>query len=227
MSQPAPPTRSDDFSRHAILDKLRSEIRGLERPLERPIARCVATPFDNLNAILPGRGLPLGAISEVIAANHALGALSLALALGEPLIAAGRAWAVVDSDESFYAPAAAALGLDLSKLVLIRTSARESAWAMTHLLRCPDISISFMASRSMDNMTYRRFQLAAERSGNAGILIRPLSALKRPCWAQLRLLVSAAGSITGSERLTDKRALEVTLIHARGVDEHKTVIVES
>jgi hypothetical protein len=82
------------------------------------------------------------------------------------------------------------LGYDLKRLVLLRPRADDDAWAFTQLLRSTDISVCFWATSRMDNMIFRRLQLAAERGVGLGFVIRPSAAERKPCWAGLRLRAS-------------------------------------
>ena len=100
-----------------MLAQLRDEIHRLER---RPARRtgCVGCGRPEVDAVLPGGGFPRGALSELAggpASGKTAVALSLLAALGpEDLFA----W--VDARGELYPPAAAALGVDLARLLLVR-----------------------------------------------------------------------------------------------------------
>ena len=211
----------DSRSKAEAIEQLRSKIRGLERTaIERRTHSFVATPFAALNALLPGGGLPLAALIELLS-DDGIGVFSLALRLAAPVIERKAAWAVVDAEGSFYPPAAAQLELDIASLAVVRVAAGHAHWAFNQLLRCPDIGASFLISRSLDNMTYRRLQLAAERGGGVGFILRPASAIRRPCWAELRLQAAANANEGGQAR-----RLRVTLLHARGGEAGGSVLVD-
>jgi hypothetical protein len=61
----------------------------------------------------------------------------------------------------------------------------------------------------MDNMLFRRLQLAAERGGGLGFVLRPPSAARKPCWAGLRL---HAAWVPAAPR----PRLSVRILHASG-----------
>jgi protein ImuA len=178
--------------------------------------------------MLPGSGLPLGSLIELLS-DETSGALSVALQLSRKAIEGKAAWAVVDTAGSFYPLAAAQHGLDVEKLIVVRAHPARAAWAFSQLLRCPDVGASFLCGTSfpacpgqagklalLDNMTYRRLQLAAERGGGLGFVLRPAAAIRRPCWAAVRLLVTRASA----------RTLTVTLLHVRGSNASGSVVLD-
>src|SRR5436190_5795696 len=103
-----------------ILSKLAGQIRGIAQDgLSSKVPSFITSTRPEVDALLPGRGLPLGGLIEVLA-DEASGAFGLSLSLAGKAIESKAAWAVVDVDGSFYPPAAAQLGLDISKLFIIR-----------------------------------------------------------------------------------------------------------
>jgi hypothetical protein len=150
----------------------------------------VPTQTEPLNNLLPEGGLVPGSFVEILSAQEGSGAFSLALALAQPLLTRREAWAVVDSENAFYPPAATALGFDLKRLILLRPTLDDEAWAFTQLLRSRDISVCFWTTSRMDNMLFRRLQLAAEQSEGVGFVMRPAAAERRPSWANIRLMAS-------------------------------------
>jgi protein ImuA len=199
-------------SKAAVLEDLRIKIKGLERSIEHRGLVAISSSFPELDALLPGGGLALGSIIELIQSIEGCGALTLALKMAQPAIATkGGAWAVLDTDRSFYPPGIFeknSKALDIKKLLLIRTEPRHAAWAFNQLLRCPDIGACFMTTPLMDNMNFRRFQLAAERGGGLGFIIRPIEAERKPCWASLRLRIE--------QHHSQSRKVSVKLLHVRG-----------
>jgi len=105
--------------RYRLLTELRESIRRIER---RPARRGGVAPsgLPHIDAALPGGGFPRGALSE-LAGGRASGktavALSLLAALGEEEL---FAW--VDGRGELYPPAAAARGVDLGRLLIVRPS---------------------------------------------------------------------------------------------------------
>ncbi|HEY3323973.1 MAG TPA: hypothetical protein VGP72_26205 [Planctomycetota bacterium] len=188
--------------------KLADSIRGLEyTPLADKLHLYISSGIKDLDESLPGGGLPAGSLIEVLA-GEAAGSFSFCLMLARKAISAKPAWAVVDPGGCFYPPAAQQY--DISKLILTRPPARHATWAFTQLLGCPDVSASFLTTASLnadlDNMSYRRLQLAAEHGQGLGFVMRPKEAARKPCWAALRLLFERGENGGG----------EVTLLHVRG-----------
>lgn len=208
-----------DATKRALLEQLSGRIRGLEQHGVEHLQRaCISTHIKDLDELLPGHGLPLGALTEVLA-EAGTGALTLALLLGKSAIERGNAWAVVDPHGTFYPPAAQALGLDVSRLILLRPNPQHpqhTGWCFTQALRCSEIGASFLMTRSGDNMAYRRFQLAVERGGGQGFIVRPTDAVRKPCWAALRLRVAWPDERADvSVRLGSNRCVRLNVLHVR------------
>jgi protein ImuA len=166
---------------HAVLARLRDEIRRIER---RPARRQGFLPCgrSEIDALLPGGGFPRGALAELAggpASGKTAVALSLFAALGGEDLAA-----FVDGRGELYPPAAAALGVDLSRLLWVRPAARPGGpgsdpilgalWAAEALL-----GSGAFAAVAMDvplprrvrgaEAALRRLQAAAEKGGAVGL----------------------------------------------------------
>jgi protein ImuA len=189
-----------------VLDQLRTQIQLLERGALKRTHCSVATASARLNAWLPQRGFLLGSFVEILTDTPGSGAFARALAWAQPLAEVRPLWAVLDTGATFYPPVAQALGWPVKRLVLIRTAPQDGGWAFAQLLLTRDLGACFWASESMDNMVFRRLQLAAERGGGLGVVLRPAAALRKPCWGSLRLRVEACGP----------QSVRVQLLHARG-----------
>jgi protein ImuA len=169
--------------RHLVIASLREEIRRLEhRPGRR--AGTVRCGLEAVNAVLPGGGFPRSAISELAggpASGKTAVALSLLAALGSEEL---FAW--VDGQGELYPPAAAARGVELARLLVVRPSpvaARALAggapwqaalWACEALLASGafgavvmDVAVPRIA-RGAEGAA-RRLQAAAERGGAVGL----------------------------------------------------------
>jgi protein ImuA len=112
--------------RHHVLAALRETIQRLER---RPARRGGVVPsgLPQLDAALPGGGFPRGALSELsggLASGKTVAALAVLAALPPDDL---FAW--VDARGELYPPGAAARGVDLSRLLIVRPAphARASA----------------------------------------------------------------------------------------------------
>jgi len=187
-------------------DQLRAQISTLQQGAIERQERCVSSSFPQIDAWLPRAGFVLGSFVELLQDTAGVGAYSIALKWAQHTAALKPAWAVVDTESTFNPAVADAYGWDLQKLVLVRASHQDAGWSFAQLLRSKDIGACFWASSSMDNMVFRRLQLAAERGGGLGFVIRPMSALRKPCWGSLRIQVTASGSKKARLRLLHARA---------------------
>jgi len=207
-----------------VLARLREEIRRIER---RPARRggCVPCRRPEVDEALPGGGFPRGAISE-LRGGPASGKTAVALAVFAALEGEGLA-AYVDGRGELYPPAAAALGVDLARLLIVRPGvtaaaggtraadpprggpAREVAltalWAAEALLAsgafaavAVDMPLTH-AVRGADAML-RRLQAAAEKGGAVGLWLSPSGSALRPP-AAVRVELASRGGRTVARRL--------------------------
>jgi protein ImuA len=104
--------------RRELIEDLRERIRRLE---QRPPRRAAfeATGLPEVDALLPGGGFPRGALSE-IAGGPGSGKTALCLAAMARAMRGEGLAAFVDGRGELYPPAAAALGVDLSRLLIVR-----------------------------------------------------------------------------------------------------------
>ncbi len=180
----------------ALLARLRDEIRRLER---RPARRegqvaCGLAPID---ALLPG-GFPCGALSE-LRGGPSSGKTAVALAVIAQL-PRGALAAFVDGRGELYPPAAAALGVDLGRLLIVRTPGGEEGfrlalWAAEALLGSgafAAVAIDVPRGRPFRGaeVALRRLVTAAEQGGAVGLwLSSPGAPLRPPALVRLDLRV--------------------------------------
>jgi hypothetical protein len=80
---------------------------------------------------------------------------------------------ISDPRRLIYPPALAAMGFDLSRLLMLRPrSAAEELWAVTEALRCKGVGAVIAAMGKLTKIEARRLQLAAEQGGGMGVLLR-------------------------------------------------------
>jgi cell division inhibitor SulA/protein ImuA len=95
-----------------------------------------------------------------------------------------------------YAPALAAAGLALKRLLVARTQAADDAWwAAEQALRSGACGTVLAWLRAPDERRMRRLQLAAETGRAWGVLFRPGCAAQErsPAALRLRLVPAASG----------------------------------
>lgn len=177
-----------------------------------PVAQ--PTGFTALDAVLPGGGWPLGAITELMPEAPGIGELSLVLPALAQLCRAGRHVAWIAPPFVPYPPALMHHGLVLGQLLWIQTrDARSALWAAEQALRCPTIAAVLAWPALVDDRQLRRLQLAAESSGSCGLLYRPQICAREHSPAALRLLLRAGAA-----------GLHVDIHKARGGYTHAVVV---
>jgi hypothetical protein len=178
----------------------------------RPAA--LSTGFAQLDAVLPGGGWPVGAITELMPDAQGIGELSLLLPALAQLSCAGRYIAWIAPPCLPYPPALARHGLALERLLLVQThDTRTSLWATEQALRCPAIGAVLAWPAALDERSVRRLQLAAEAGGSCGLLYRPPAAAQQPSPAALRLRLQALDT-----------GLRIEIQKARGGRTHALVV---
>jgi hypothetical protein len=176
-------------------DELRAQLERMGRGSQsddqaRPIA--VATGFAALDALLPGGGWPVGAITELMPEAQGIGELSLLLPALAQLSRANRYIVWIAPPCLPYPPALEQHGLMLERLLLVQTrDAQAVLWAAEQALRCPAIGAVLAWPAALDDRRVRRLQLAAETGGGCGLLYRPAAAAQQPSPAALRLRLRA------------------------------------
>jgi cell division inhibitor SulA/protein ImuA len=107
----------------------------------------------------------------------------------------GRWIAWIDPPHLPYAPALAALGVRLSRVLLVRSaSVSDRLWAVEQALGSGACGAVLSWIGECEDRRLRRLQLAAERGGAWGFLFRLARFADRPSPAALRLKVEPAPS---------------------------------
>ena len=194
-----------ETDRHLVIARLREEIRRLERSPARREGR-VACGLPDVDAALPGGGFPRGALSE-LSGGPASGKTAVALALVAAL-GRGELAAWIDGRGELYPPAAAAGGVDLARLLVVRPPApgprggttagtdavRRGLWAAEALLASgafAAVVVDLPASERLPgaDAAARRLQAAAERGGAVGLWLAPGKGLRVPAAVRIELAV--------------------------------------
>lgn len=160
--------------------------------LAMPSLPGIATGFAALDAELPGGGWPPGALIEIYPETEGIGEFSLlAPALGR--LAADDKWiCCIAPPWLLYAPALTALGIDLSRLLIVRTQSRaETLWAARQAIASQACSAVLCWLDRADMQSLRRLQLAAEASCALAVLLRPAHQARQASPGALKLLLEA------------------------------------
>jgi cell division inhibitor SulA len=187
---------------------------GLDPLLERPdvwrgprLSRAQpALPSGHaaLDALLPGGGWPLGALTEVCCAQPGMGEIGLLLPALAQLRESSRWLGWVAPPHPLYAPALAGAGIDIERCLVVEppqpglrhapARAQQALWAAEQLLRGGACGAVLLWWDGEDANALRRLQLAAESGQALAVLFRPEAAASRLSPAALRLRIDADGS---------------------------------
>jgi hypothetical protein len=154
----------------------------------------LSTGYAELDCCLPGQGWPRQGLIEILSDQRGIGELRLLMPALARLCAATRggwiAW--VSPPYTPYAPALAAAGLDVARVLVVH-AAGATEWAMDQALRSEACSAVLGWANPRDPQALRRLQLAAEQSHSLAVLFRPLRAGLTPSPAVLRLALHGCG----------------------------------
>jgi recombination protein RecA len=183
----------DSANNAAVVARLREDIRRL-RAAPRSYLAVLRTGLKSFDGLFPDGGLPLGHGVELWG-EAASGRTSLAL---RAVAAAGReqrlsAW--IDGPRELYPPAAAALGVDLQRLLIARPKAPgQLVWTAVQILRsgafaCVVLDLTHTGVR-LGLADGRKLQEAAAKGGAVLVLLTPPDA---PGDGLMRLRARAVG----------------------------------
>ena len=173
---------------------------------QAPSASALATGFPALDQALPDAGWPMGALTEILVPREGIGELRLVVPALADLGAGGRWLAWVGTPGLPYAPALAARGIVLPRMLWVRAdSAAEQLWSMEQALRSGVCGAVLAWPTRVHPRRLRRLQLAAESGGAWALLFRRDIELSDASPASLRLRVTPAA-----------RGLAVEVLKCRG-----------
>ena len=166
----------------------------------------LSTGYPELDRCLPGQGWPRQGLIEILSDQRGIGELSLLMPALARLCAATRggwiAW--VSPPYTPYAPALAAAGLDVARMLVVH-GAGATEWAMDQALRSEACSAVLGWANPREPQALRRLQLAAEQSHSLAVLFRPLQAGLTPSPAVLRVALPGRGPGTLQVRIVKSR----------------------
>ena len=177
------------------------------------LTRSFATGLQALDALAPQQAMARGAVHELLfdhdhAPPNFVAALFARAAAGSSDVAP-IIWC--DTQRDLYPPALPALGIDLKKLYLLHPdNDADESWAITECLRCAGVGAVVASPRCLSRIVARRLQLAAERGGSVGILLRPRDRSASVYAAATRWLVASHPGERTLQRWT------IQLLHGHG-----------
>ena len=148
----------------------------------------IASGFSELDRELPGGGWPRGVVSELLTERCGIGELSLLMpALAR--LSQQDGWLMLIAPPWVpYAPALAARGVQLSKVIVVNTVAdKDTLWAGEQSLRAGNCSAVLLWPDAINEHGLRRLQVAAEEGGSFGVVFGESVRAAFPSPAPLRL----------------------------------------
>lgn len=207
------------------LSTLRDRLSVMDRVRAQPGQAALSLGLGALDAALPGGGLVRGGVHELITAPGDAAAHGFAASLLSRLpdtqgpILWCRLSAPADPlslADMPYGPGLAGMGLDPSRLILVRPGCLDDAlWVLEEALRCRNLAAVVGDGVQPSPVAGRRLQLAAEQGGALGLMILPPLARPPPSVALTRWQVTALPAATiGDEG--EQPCWRISLLRARG-----------
>lgn len=176
----------------------------------------VTTGFDRLDDLLPGGGWPRAALTELLVPHPGIGELSLLLPALIRLCREPQWIALAEPPHLPYAPALAAAGVDLARLLMMQTGdGADTLWAMEQALASSACSAVIGWPAFLNERALRRLQLAAEKGRAIGLYFSSGSATSSSL-AALRLQLFAH----------DDQRLGVRVLKVRGAGIGTTLMLD-
>lgn len=190
---------------------------------------------EGIDHVLPGGGLPRGAVHEVIAEETGSCTAFCGYLLGRARGLA--AWITPPRAAALpWPPGLTALGLAPADLLLVEAAGDDALWAAEQALRTPALAAVAAVLPRLDLAAARRLQLAAEAGGTLGLLLRPSDARPAPTAARTRWRISPLPGAGAAPHRLDAPRWRLELLLARGGrparwdvtwdDDRKTLIVD-
>jgi hypothetical protein len=156
-----------------------------------PEPSALPSGFAALDAVLPGRGWPQGALTEILLEREGIGEIRLTLPALARVQVEGRDVVWIAPPLSPYAPALAVAGLDLARLYVVHCrEPKDALWAFDQALRAPECGAAFAWLPTHDERALRRLQVAAREGRTWGVLWRRPGQRGNAAAAPLRLALA-------------------------------------
>jgi protein ImuA len=188
--------------------------------------KIVPTRLDALDEIAPEGGFEQGAIHEILSSPEHGTARTFALNLARTIPEKGAIiWC--DDTSDLYPPAIASSGIPLDRLYLLRPEKRDDLiWAITECLRCKGVAVTIAQVNHLSRIEARRLQLAAERGGGMGLLLRPMLQIRGEVQAPQVYAAATRWLVEPAQGERTVQRWNVQLIHGHGGRVGKPVILE-
>ncbi len=140
-----------------------------------------------LDALLPQRGWPRGALTELLLPADGVGELALLLPTLARMTRAGTRVVVIAPPYLPYAPAWQSAGIALQALSLVDAAPRDALWAFEQCLRSGACGAVLGWPVQADARALRRLQVAADSGDCLGFALRDRRHAGNPSPAALRI----------------------------------------
>ena len=178
------------------------EIPGVWRGHELAPVKARSTGYVALDALLPGGGWPIGALTELVPLIEGIGEVDVLRIALKRLCDEKRHIVFVRPPYIPYAPALLRAGLPLPRVLWIDAAHDEDArWAAEQTLREGAAGAVLLWSPAAADRPLRRLQLAAEEGQSLAFIYRPAVTLHNSSPAALRIVLRPAPGALGVEVL--------------------------
>ncbi len=216
---------------NTILSKLQSQIQALQFHRNAVDADIIHSQCSAVDRMMPEAGYARGTLVDWIAPSGCA-ADFLSLSVASAACENGGALVVIDPGRQFFPAAAAAMGINMQNLIVLRSAEKPAGhiraigqdllWAIDQSLRCPAVAAVWGPLPKINDRWQRRFQLSAESSGSIGLFVRPLSVARQPSWSEVQWLVSPN---TASIEHENDFSVRLNLVRCRGTHGSKSILV--
>ena len=146
-----------------------------------------STGYAELDALLPQKGWPRRALTELLLPADGLGELSLLFPALTRMTQAGHPVVVIAPPYIPYAPAWQAAGVELSMVEIVDASPRDALWAFEQCLRSGACAAVLGWPQQADAQSLRRLQVAADSGDCLGFAFRDRKHVANASPAALRM----------------------------------------
>ena len=175
----------------------------------------IATGFAALDAELPGGGWPCGALAELLPQHEGIGELRILGPALARLAAQGKFIVWIAPPYLPYAPALAAAGIALERVVIVKTAKDgDTLWAAEQALASAACGGVLAWPREPQFPQLRRLQLTAESGRCLAVLFRPPQAAREPSPAALRIALA-----------THRGGLALSILKRRGAPLSRPILL--
>ncbi len=151
----------------------------------------VSTSFRALDRELPGQGWPTSTLIELLVKSMGIGEFRFIAPTLRQLTQAGKRVVLLAPPHLPYGPALAAMGIDVSKLLIVQTDKPiDKLWAVEQSIKSNQFGafVTWLDAGVKPELI-RRLQLAATSAQGLVFVFRPFAAQEQASPAPLRLLL--------------------------------------